>query len=528
MSKLEEFKRLLRLGEISRREFLARVSALGLMSAVSPALLTTTAQAATPKKGGRLRIGTTGASTTDSLDPVQVASLMPGITTVQFRNCLTEIDHDFNLIPELAESWESTPDVKKWIFKLRKDVEFHNGKTMDAEDVIFSINLHRKEDSKSAAKVIVDPIEDIKAEGKNTLIFTLKSGNSDFPFLLSDFHLQIVPNGTKNFNDGMGTGGFILVEFEPGVKVLTKRNPNYWKEGRAHFDEVETIGISDVVARTNALKTGQIDVMNRCDLKTLHLLEKDPGIQIVEVTGTKHCSIPMHTGIPPYDNNDVRMALKLAIDRKQLLKTVLRGHGTLGNDHPIGNIQRYHASELPQREYDPDKARSYIKKAGVGNHTFKLYAADTAFPGAVDMAILYQEKAAKAGIKIEVIRTPDDGYWTDIWLKKEWCFDYWFGRPTEDWMFSTTYASGVAWNETHWEHERFNKLLIEARSELDEAKRREMYVEMQRIVRDEGGAIIPFFSSDVHAATSKLNPGKPAANMEWDGMKIAERWWFES
>ena len=113
-------------------------------------------------------------------------------------------------------------------------------------------------------------------------------------------------------------------------------------------------------------------------------------------------------------------------------------------------------------------------------------------------------------------------------MGKEWCFSYWWGRPTEDWMFSTTYAAGANWNESFWKNERFNKLLKDARAELDEKKRRDMYVEMQRIVRDEGGSVIPLFPSDIMAATTKLKYENVAANIEMDGCKLAERWWFES
>ena len=114
---------------------------------------------------------------------------------------------------------------------MRRDVEFHNGKALEAEDVIFSINHHRGKDSKSAAKGIVDPINDIKSDGKHTVVFTLKEGNADFPFIMSDYHLTIVPAGTTgaDWEKGTGTGGYVLVSHEPGYNALTKRNPNYWK-----------------------------------------------------------------------------------------------------------------------------------------------------------------------------------------------------------------------------------------------------------------------------------------------------------
>ena len=159
MLKLKELESLFSIGKITRREFITRVSALGLMAAVSPALLSTPAHAATPKKGGRFIIGLGGSATTDSLDPATLPDIFPQTLNTAIRNRLVEIDYTSTPIPELAESWESSPDAAKWTFKLRKGVEFHNGKTMDAQDVIESINHHRGKDSKSAAKGIGDPIK---------------------------------------------------------------------------------------------------------------------------------------------------------------------------------------------------------------------------------------------------------------------------------------------------------------------------------------------------------------------------------
>ena len=215
------------------------------------------------------------------------------------------------------------------------------------------------------------------------------------------------------------------------------------------------------------------------------------------------------------------------IDRETLLETILRGYGAVGNDHPIGRANRFHANELEQRTYDPDKAKFHLKQAGLDSLSVDLSAADAAFAGAVDAAILFKEHASKAGIDINVIREPSDGYWSNVWLKKPFCMCYWGGRPTEDLMFSTAYAKGVPWNDTYWDHERFNKLLVEARAELDEAKRREMYVEMQRIVKDEAGTIVPLFASYVDAHQNTLTHEESiGGNYALDGFKLAERWWF--
>jgi len=530
MSAIIELERLLAEGKITRRDFMARLSALGITTLMVPALLPRIAKAELPQKGGRLRLGLAGGSTTDSLDSATITDAMMQNLNWQLRNCLVETNTDGDLVPELAETWESTPDASTWHFHLRRGVEFHNGKTMLADDVIHSFNHHRGKDSKSAAKGIVDPIQDIRADGKYTVVFDLREGNADFPFITSDYHLTIVPAGTqgRDWETGMGTGGYVLDSFEPGYRAFTKRFPNYWKKGRAHFDEIDTASITDVTARVTALNTDQIDAMNRFELKLIHLLQRAPGIQIINVTGTKHYSIPMLTDREPFNNNDVRLALKYAVDREHLVKTILRGFGTVGNDHPIAPNQKYYAADLPQRQYDPDKARYHLKKAGMLDYRFKIHAADAAFVGAVDAAVLFKEHAAKAGITIDVVREPNDGYWNNVWMKKPWSMCYWSGRPTADWMFSTAYAADAAWNDTFWKHERFNRLLIEARAELDETLRGELYRECQKIVRDEGGVVIPVFGNWIDATNARIGFKNPAGNWEMDGLRCTERWWFRS
>ena len=181
MSELKELESLLAQGKITRRDFLARLSALGLAAALSPTLMTTTARAAKPVKGGRLRLGMAGGSTTDSLDPATISDAMTYNINWQIRNCLVEVDHESNLVPELAGSWEANADASNWRFNLRRDVEFHNGKSLEADDVMYSINHHRGKDSTSPAKSLVAPIKDIKPDGKHTVVFTLKKAMPTSP-----------------------------------------------------------------------------------------------------------------------------------------------------------------------------------------------------------------------------------------------------------------------------------------------------------------------------------------------------------
>ncbi len=484
-----------------------------------------------PKPGGRFRIGLGEGDIGDSHDPATwgTADLMiVGLWGAVYNN-LMEIGPDNLLTPELAQNVESSRDAKTWVFTLRRGVAFHNGKTLDAEDVVASFNHHRGRSSKSAAKPILDSIVDLKADGRDRVVFTLSGGNADFPLLCTDYHLVIGParDGKIDWEAVTGTGGYSLVAHERGVRMLLKRNPQYWKHGRAHFEDVELIHIADIAARMNAIITGQVDLIERPDLKTLHLLRRRSNVVIDEVESTQQYTLPMFTDVAPFSDPNVRLALKYAIDRDAMVHTILRGHGAPGNDSPITPANQYFAADVRPRGYDPDKARFYLKRAGCASLKLDLSAADAAFKGAVDTAVLFKEHAAKAGIDINVVREPDDGYWANVWNKKPFVMCFWHGRPSEDWMFSEVYASNAPWNDTHWKNPRFNSLLLGARAELDTDKRRSMYHEMQQLVSDDGGAIIPMFANYVMARGAGVaHEPRIGSNLDLDGWKCIERWWF--
>lgn len=510
---------------LSRRQFLQASGAVALVGATGLQPL----RAQGPTRGGRCTFGIAHGATTDSLDPQVLNNGFLQEVAYGYANCLTEIGADGSLVPELAESYESSPDALTWTFRLRPGVEFHNGKSLDSADVVASLEFHRGEDSKSEAKVLVDQIADIKAPDANTVQVTLAAPNADFAYLMADHHLIILPakDGGLDWESGIGTGPYRLETFDPGVRTVGVRNENYWKEGRAHFDEVEWLTLLDPTARQNALITGEINVMDQVPVITLHLLSRRGDLQILEIAGMLHYTFPMWMETAPFDNNNVRLALKHAVNRQELVDKILRGHGTLGNDHPISPVYRYYAADLEQRAYDPDKAKWHVEQSGLGKLSVSLHASDAAFPGAVDAATLISEHAKAADIEITVVREPKDGYWSTVWQKKPWCVSYWGGRPTEDWMFVSAYESSAAANETAFKNERFDALLAEARIELDPEKRRELYREAQLLVRDEGGALIPMFANHLHGLRPNVrHPETVAGNWQLDGHRAAERWWF--
>ncbi|GFE64515.1 ABC transporter substrate-binding protein [Litoreibacter roseus] len=513
------------MSQFSRRNLLKTGVAAGVLAATG---LPVRAQA---KRGGRLRLGLAGANTSDSWDGRTHSDtfMIAGAHGCVF-DCLTEVAADGTLKGELAESWEATADAKTWTFKLRQGVTFHNGKAFGADDVMESLNMHTEEGAKSAAQPIVSAITEMKKLGEHEVQFTLAAGNADFPFLLSDYHILMYPAGQieEAIAKGIGTGLYSVESFDPGVRFVGKRVDSHYKDGSAGwFDEVEFIAINDASARMNALMTNQVDVVNRVDFKTEALMKANPMVNIFEVTGNQHYTFPMQVAVEPFNDMNVRRALKHAINRDELVQKILQGHGRVANDHPIGPANQYFAGDLEQNSYDLDKVKFYLKEAGLTSLDVNLSAANAAFAGAIDAAQLYQASAAGAGININVVQEPDDGYWSNVWLKKPWCACYWSGRATEDWMFSTAYETGVPWNDTGWEQARFQELLLSARAELDSAKRREMYTEMQMIMSTEGGTVIPMYANYVDAHSTKLtNTGEIGNVFQLDSSRLAERWWF--
>jgi peptide/nickel transport system substrate-binding protein len=506
---------------IGRRELLAGTAACTLLPLSSGYLL-----AQTPKRGGRFRLGVLQGDTGETLDPSRTAGAQGLVTQLMVRSALVEILPNGQLGPELAESWEADHGFQRWTFKLRRGVQFHNGKTFDANDVLFSIRHHIGEGSKSAMRGVLSVIKELKAADPYTVVVELAAGNADFVYVFGDYAMRIIADGTQDFRDAGGTGPYKIEQFEPGGRVFAKRYPNYFKSDRAHFDEVTVIVIPDESARIAALRGGEIDAMDRITLKTAPLAQRLPGVKLLEIAGRQHFSLPMLTDQDPYNNNDVRLALKYAIDREEILNNIINGRGSLGNDHPIASDNRFFAKDLPQRKYDPDKAKFHLKKVGFETHTFKLHVADAAFAGAVDLGALYQEEARKAGINIELVRESNDGYWSKVWRKAPWCAAYWSGRPTEDWMLTSAYSADAAWNDTNWKHRRFNEVLVAARSESDPKKRADMYAELQALISNEGGVVIPVFANYVSLTTDKVAYGQVSSMWVLDGYKATERWWF--
>ncbi len=445
------------MGNLTRRGALVTLGG----GALSAGLLGSSigARAATPSRGGTLKVGSSAGNTTDSLDPATFLDMHMYMVGFTLGNNLVELSPSKEPLPELAESWEGSSDAKRWAFKIRKGVEFHNGKTLTPADVVYSLNRHIGEASESAAKGFLTGVSSIRADGDNVII-EHDTGDADIPIIMGDFHLQIVPEGHDDWTTFIGTGPYVLENFEPGVQFGATHNPNYWKPDRAWVDSVEMLILNDPTARSAALISGQVNMIDRVDNKVVDRIKALGRFDLIEAVGGRYQTTVMDVRAAPFDNVHVREAIKYAIDREQQVDKVFRGYAVPANDHPIPPSDPFYHSELPQRPFDPDKAKWHLKEAGLDSLTVELSASDAAFPGAVDSAVLMQSDAAGSGLTINVKREPSDGYWSNIWMKKAYVMSNWATRPTPGMMFSIAYACGGPWAEAYWCNDRFEELLV--------------------------------------------------------------------
>lgn len=515
-------------GRQSRRHFLGRAAALGVTAAAAQAWLAGAARAAGPVKGGTLRIGSSGGAATDSLDPARASSQVPYFMNRAWGEELTRLMPNGDLEPKLATEWDSSADARVWTFRIRKGVQFHNGKEMTPDDVVATIERHMGPDTKSGALGVLRGIDGVKRNG-DTVVVTLKQGNADLPYLLNDYHLVIQPGGGKDAPAAaIGTGPYRMTAFEPGVRWVGQRFANYWAPTqRGHAETLEIIVLNDNTARMAALQSGRVHIINRVDPKVVEMLKRAPGVRIESAAGKGYYCFLAHCNSAPFDNLDLRLAMKYATDRADMVDKVLRGFGSIGNDQPINSSYPLFSPDVPQRPFDLDKAAFHYRKSGYSG-TLLLRTSDVAFPGANDAAQLFANTAARAGMKIELRREPADGYWTAVWNKQPFCTAYWGGRATQDQMYSTAFISGADWNDSRYFNPRLDQMVVAARAELNPARRRQIYRDIAVLVNEESGAIIPMFNDSIAGLGPKVGGWVKNPNGELMGGFGPSECWLEA
>ena len=520
----EVIKSALRQGA-TRREVMGYLMASGATIAAAGSIVTGAqdALAMTPKKGGQIRFAWDLHGPSDTLDPILfTSSLDYGRGRLNYNN-LTRFREDLTVGPELATEWEANADVTEWTFKLRQGVEFHDGSKFTADDVVYSMKRHLGKESLSKAKVLVAGVKDWVKVDDFTVKAVMEEPNAELPIILGTFHFKIVKNGTTDFSNPTGTGPYITKEFKPGVRSVHDRNDNYWNTDHEgpYVEQFEAFGITDNVARVNALLSGDIQMMAQLDPKALKQIEDSPNAEVFAVPSGAYPTITCMLDKEPGNNPDFVMGLKHLQRRDRVLKVIQKGIGAIGNDQPVGPAYGADwckaANDPVAFPYDPDKAKSLLKKSGVSGA--ELHVAEVS-PGMTDMCLMLQRECTKVGFNLQIKKVPNDGYWGAVWMKQPMSVSSWNMRPSANIMMTLAYKSDAPWNESAWKNERFDQLLAMARAELDANKRLEMNCEAQKLCAEGSGSLISTHRAYIDAKSPKVKgfPRVPIAafgGMEW-------------
>lgn len=440
----------------------------------------------------------------ETLNPAGSSRWQPPILFLYDRLFL--FDANGELLPRLAVSWEVSEAGQRWAFKLREGVVFHDGKPFTSADVLYTFENIFDPDLDTPVAAVLDMIdpEQIEAPDEHTVVFNLSSPFVDLPLLLADYRMGIIgegslPNIEENPN---GTGPFKLVKPDIYGTSVFAAHDDYW-DGKPGLATIEFVGIADAQARTQALLSGQTDFSFSVTLEEAELFEQDPDFELFEVVTGNWDGIVMDVRDPPFDDVRVRQALKLVVDREEILAVVLQGYGAIAFDHPVWPGDAYQLELDPP--HDVEKAKELLAEAGYPDGLDLELISSPTDPYFMPLAVVYKEQAAEAGINIEIKEVPADGYWSGEqgWMAAPFFMTSWSQRPADQ-VLNEALSCASPWNESRWCNEEFEQAIANARSELDREKRTGFYQEAQRLAAEDGGTILPYFRKSIRAMKTKV------------------------
>ena len=460
------------------------------------------------RNGGSLRIGVQGGGANDSID-AHIPATIPDISRVfQLYEPLADRDikSDFELV--LAESIEPEQGAKAWTIRLKPGITFHNGKPVTADDVLFSLGriIDPKDPKTGAASIGYIDLDRSRKLDRRTVRLQLKFANVGFPDDLGQYFNSIVPTDYDP-KKPVGTGPFMFDSFTPGQRSVFKKFPDYWRDGLPRVDEVTIIDFPEDTPRVNALLSGQVDAITNLPSGQIAQVKSNDQFKVLISETGGWQPFTMRVDQAPFKDAKVRQAMRLLVDREQMISQVLSGQGRVANDLYSPYDPAYN-NDLPQRHQDLDQAKSLLRQAGQSDLRVELVTSPV-FQGIVEAAQVIAEQAKGAGVTINVRKVDTGTFYGDNYLSWTFAQDFWATR---------TYLSQVAqgslpdspYNETHWKDPEFLDLIGQARAELDDAKRTELLKAAQKIEWERGGLIVWSFSNQIDAYNTTVGGFEPA------------------
>jgi len=511
-----------RASELSRRDLLrlaARGATLlgtgGLLAACSPGTgptTTTTSGPATPllpRPGGTLQAGLRGGSGRDTLDPHNWVSLIDAARVYSLFNPLIDFDLDAHTVKSLADELEPSPDAMTWTIRVKPDVEFHNGKTLSAEDVLFTFQriVAPEHPALGALSLQALDIAHAKKLDKHTVQIPCHTPFSILKDILASYHFFVVPVGFDSRHP-IGTGPFKYESFRPGRESTFVKNEHYWEAGLPYLDGLVIRDFPGEVSQVNALGSGDVDVIDLMSPYSI-VAVRSGGNDVLITWGGGYTPFTMRVDRPPFDDVRVRQAFRLVCDRPGMLDTVFSGNGRIGND-VFGLRDVVYDSALPQRVQDLDQARSLLAQAGHSNLTVTLVTSAIG-TGTVQVAQVLSQQAAQAGVTVNLKVVPPAEFFGPSYLNWTFAQDTWRYYP----YFSNVLQATVArapYNECHTDNGAYTRLYQQALATVQETEKVEIAHEMQQLEYSgvASGYIIPFFNPVLDGYASRVNGVVPS------------------
>ncbi|MEM1382922.1 MAG: ABC transporter substrate-binding protein [Pseudomonadota bacterium] len=501
----------LRRGELSRREYLAAMMALGVTSAAAVSLgglaraQTEQAPVTAPKQGGTLRIAM---DSRDLKDPRLFDWSEMGNVARQSLEYLIRWERDYSFTPWLLESWELNDTATEVVLNLRQGVTWSNGDAFTAEDVAFNLNrwcdkgvLGNSMAGRMAS--LIDPDTGLARDGAIQIVddhtirlvtgypdITLIPGLADYPAAI--VHRSFDPEGDLLAQINIGTGPYDITRWEMGVGAAAAKRPTWWGEavfGPALLDGIEWIDLgTDPSATVAALAAGEVDC-NHQTLSDARDQMSSLGLALSEATTAATIVCRFNVNVPPYDDQRVRNAMQAAVDNSVVLALGYDGAGEVAENHHVGPMHPEYFA-LPKPTRDVERAQALLAEAGQTDHEFELISIDDLWRRNTTDAIAAQMRDAGMKVRRKVI--PSANFWND-WAKYPLSTTNWNPRPLGVQVLALAYRSGEAWNETGYANPAFDERLNQAMGTVDVEARRALMQEIQSILQDSGVILQPYW-----------------------------------
>jgi peptide/nickel transport system substrate-binding protein len=492
-----------------------------------------------PIRGGTFKVGVLSAGSEENLYPGTAATNPDSTRLYNLFNTLFYPGEGYNLypaVPGLALSAEANSAATIWTFRLRSGVEWHDGKSFTAKDVVYNFqNLWSNPSLNYSASFLTGLVDfkNVRAIDPLTVEVPLLSPYGQFPTILSFFSFAVLQEGATPHStsvDPIGTGPFKYQSFTPGQQSVFVANPNYWETGKPYVDSlIVNSSFTDYTATLDALLSGDLNIIVAPELTQARQELSGNRVQVLESESAGQTyAFGMRVDRAPYNDPRVRKGFQLLVNRPVMIDGALAGFGSVGNDL-LGPLTQFYDSSLT-RSQDLDQAKALFKAAGVLGHTFAWPTAQS-FVGQAESAAILAEEAAQAGINVTLQTESAGAYFTPAEGAFERVCEQNVMQPIPSLaaQYSAELTKNAPYSDTHWGSQQPGgttaaNLINQAIQALDPSLANELWHEVQLAQFNQGGYVIWANAPYVDLAANNVRGLKESAGYNFNCFRFCDGW----